>query len=249
MGLQSVIDDRSRPTRRRYTPPRLVQNTTLGAVLSLCERNQLEPRQMSLLASGSASGDPTLYYSGQLSVLCRPAVAIVGARAVSPQGIARASRLAREIAEAGITVVSGLAKGVDTAAHQAAIAVGGKTAAVIGTGIDQAYPAENATLQEDIAEYHLLLTQFAAGERVFQSNFPKRNRIMAAVSDGTVIVEASDSSGTLHQAAECERLGRWLFILKSVYDNPSLKWPKRFSNYSRMRVVSTSEDVIGAVVR
>lgn len=248
MGLHSVIDDRSRQTRR-YVPPKHVHTSSLEDVLAHCGRGQLEPRQLTLLAGKGSAANLPLYYAGSLSLLNRPAVAIVGARAVSDDGIARASRLAREIALAGVTVVSGLAKGVDTAAHKAAIAVGGRTVAVIGTSIDQSYPSENARLQEDIAEYHLLISQFATGERVFQSNFPKRNRVMAAVSDGTVIVEASDSSGTLHQAAECERLGRWLFILKSVYENPALKWPKRFANYSRMRIVSTSEDVIGAVVR
>lgn len=249
MGMHALIDDRPSSPRRRYVAPRVTYDTTLDAVLAKCERPALDPRQTTFLAGGKSGVATTIHYAGNLNVLCRPAVAVVGSRAVSADGIARATRLSREIAQAGVTVVSGLAKGVDAAAHRAAIAVGGKTAAVIGTPLNQAYPAENSALQEEIAEYHLLLSQFEPGERVFQSNFPKRNRVMAAVSDGTVIIEASDSSGTLHQAAECERLGRWLFILRSVYENPELKWPKRFSGYSRMRVVSTSEDVIGAVIR
>ncbi|MDK2748715.1 MAG: DNA-protecting protein DprA [Brevundimonas sp.] len=202
---------------------------------------------MSLLAPDAT--EPPVYYSGSLQILDGPAVAIVGSRAVSEDGLRRARRLAREISLAGVTVVSGLAKGVDTAAHVAALDVGCATVAVIGTPLEKAYPVENARLQEQIAAEHLLLSPFAPGERVFPSNFPKRNRVMAAVTDGTVIVEAGDTSGTLHQAAECQRLGRWLFVLRSVYDDTSLEWPRRFASYERMRVVTTAEDVVGAVVR
>lgn len=159
----------------------------------------------------------------------------------------RARRLARELASEGITIVSGLAKGVDATAHNAALEAGGKTAAVIGTPLSQSYPAENRELQHEIAINHLLISQFEEGSRVFPANFPKRNRVMAAVSDGTVIIEASDSSGTLHQAAECQRLGRWLFILKSVYDDASLTWPKSFASYQKTRVVSTTEDIVGVL--
>src|SRR5205814_51885 len=109
-------------------------------------------------------------------------------------------------------IVSGLARGIDTAALMGAIEKGGRTVAVIGTPLDKAYPAENADLQTEIYSHHLLVTPFRIGEQVFKANFPKRNRVMAAISDATVIIEASDTSGTLHQAAECEKLGRWLFI-------------------------------------
>src|SRR5437879_3348576 len=90
-------------------------------------------------------------------------------------------------------------------------------------------------LQERIYREHLLTSQFAPGKMVFQSNFPERNRLMAAISDATVIVEASDTSGSLHQAAECVHLGRWLFIAKSLAENPSFRWPKDFAQYPSSR--------------
>jgi DNA processing protein len=140
--------------------------------------------------------------------------------------------------------VSGLAKGVDTAALTAAIEAGGRTIAVIGTPLSKAYPAENARLQEEIYSTQLLLTPFREGETVYKSNFPKRNRVMAAISDATVIIEASDTSGTLHQAAECQRLGRWLFIAKSVVDDDSLTWPKRFIGQQRVVILEKTDDVV-----
>lgn len=222
--------------------------TTLTSVLSNSGRPPLAAKQSSFLVDDNAPSDVRLFYAGDLAVLNRPSVAIVGARAVSDAGMLRARRLARELSEGGLTIVSGLAKGVDTTAHRAAIETGGRTAAVIGTPLSKSYPAENRELQEEIAEHHLLISQFEEGSRVFPANFPKRNRVMAAVSDGTVIIEASDSSGTLHQAAECQRLGRWLFILKSVFDDPSLTWPRSFAGYPKTRVVSTSEDVLGALI-
>src|SRR4029077_2549969 len=103
-----------------------------------------------------------------------------------------------------------------------------------------AYPAENKRLQEQIYRDHLLISPFASGERVFRANFPERNKLMAALSDATAIIEAGDTSGTLHQAAECVRLGRWLFIAKSVMEDSSLKWPANFKHYPNVRTLSST---------
>lgn len=159
----------------------------------------------------------------------------------------RARRLAKELAARGIVVVSGLAKGVDTEALRAAISARGRVVAVIGTPLQKAYPIENAALQEEIAREHLVVSPFATGIRTFPSHFPERNKIMAAIADATVIIEASDTSGTLHQAAECLRLGRWLFIAKSVMDDPSLTWPVRFGTYERTRILVEVGDLVTAL--
>jgi DNA processing protein len=171
-------------------------------------------------------------------------VAIVGRRGVSADGAARARRLARELAERHVIIVSGLAKGVDTEALTAAIEAGGSVIGVIGTPIDQAYPIENASLQELIARNHLIVSQFQLGSKTFPGHFPERNRLMAAVSDATAIIEAGDASGTLHQAAECVRLGRWLFIAKNVMDDPSLEWPAKFKNCARVRTLTQTSDIL-----
>jgi DNA processing protein len=163
---------------------------------------------------------------------------------VSDAGAARARKLAKGLAQAGVAVVSGLAEGVDTVALTEAMRVGGRVAAVIGTPIDKAYPAENAALQEAIYREHLLISQFPIGTRTFRSHFPERNRVMAAVSDATVVIEASDTSGTLHQSAECVKLGRWLFIAKSVADDPALSWPAKFRGYKNCVILERVEDVL-----
>lgn len=250
-------ESRTRPPRRalsgvsrsRYRHPSETHSIALHTLLSRVGKSPLLPKQLDLLRSSEARNgkDVTIHYAGDLALLERPTVAIVGTREVTDEGRARTRRLAKELAASGVTVMSGLARGVDTEAHQSAIACGGKTVAVIGTPLSKAYPAENAHLQELIYHDHLLLSPFADGEHVFKGNFPKRNRVMAALSNATVIVEASDTSGTLHQAAECQRLGRWLFIAKAVVDDPSLTWPSKFLGKPHTAVLSRTEDVLQAI--
>jgi len=226
-----------------------VGSISLADVVKSSGRGALRPKQFTLLSGRKDDPDVRVYYAGSLPLLDSPAVSIVGTREVSEEGRGRARRLARELAREGVLVVSGLARGVDTAAHLGAIDEGGRTAAVIGTPLDKAYPAENATLQEKIYHDHLLLTPFPAGERVYPSNFPKRNRVMAAITDATVIVEASDTSGTLHQAAECGQLGRWLFIMKSVAEDRRLSWPAKFIGKERVAVLSATMEILDAIRR
>jgi len=251
MGLPAYAQDSGQTprARRRYRPPQNVKSQNLRDLVEFCERGALKQKQFTLLSGRSDDPNLDVFYVGNLDLLRRPAVSIVGTREVSEDGRQRAWRLARELTEAGVVVVSGLARGIDTAAHMSAIEHGGATAAVIGTPIDKAYPAENAELQETIYRDHLLLSPFPIGERVFPSNFPKRNRVMAALTDASVIVEASDTSGTLHQAAECQRLGRWLFIAKSVVDNRELTWPKKFIGKEHVATLATTADILDVVRR
>jgi DNA processing protein len=141
----------------------------------------------------------------------------------------------------------GVARGVDAAALTAAIDAGGRVIGVIGTPLGQAYPAGNTALQEQIARDHLLVSQFPDGAPIHKGNFPERNRLMAALTDATVIVEASDTSGTLHQAAECVRLRRRLFITRSAMEDRSLHWPQRFKPYSNVATMSSVEDVLAVL--
>ncbi|WJR74940.1 DNA-processing protein DprA [Bradyrhizobium sp. NP1] len=237
------------PPRRRaaYVPPTDAHSYSLPDLLVRIGRAALDERQLDFLRDASPRREAKVFYAGNLDILDAPTVSIVGTREVSDAGWRRASQLARDLVKAGVTVVSGLAKGVDTAALKSAMENGGRVAAVIGTPLDKAYPAENASLQQEIYSSHLLMTPFGVGERVFRSNFPTRNRVMAAISDATAIIEASDTSGTLHQAAECVRLGRWLFIAKSVVDDPSLTWPARFLGQPKVSVLSSTSDIISAI--
>ncbi len=240
------------PRRTKYEPPHASAAVTLKALLAEAGREPLEEKQFDLLRPSYSSGgkdDVRVFYAGDSGLLGRPCVSIVGTRNVSDLGYRRASRLARELAAKGFVTVSGLARGVDTAALTGAMDVGGKVVAVIGTPLTKAYPAENAELQEDIWRSHLLVSPFAPGDAIFKSNFPKRNRVMAAVSDATVIIEASDTSGTLHQAAECQKLGRWLFIARSVVDNPALSWPNKFLSSDKASKCVTLDSVDDIVSR
>jgi DNA processing protein len=176
-------------------------------------------------------------------------VAVVGSRVISERGLARTRRFVAELVEAGVVVASGLAAGIDTAAHQTCIDCGGRTIGVVGTPLDRAYPAENAALQESVYSDHLLVSPFPIGSRVLRSNFPQRNKLMAALSDATVILEAGDTSGSLHQAAECQpnRLDRWLFIAREVVEDTRLTWPRRFLGGPKVRVLEGTQDLLAVL--
>lgn len=173
-----------------------------------------------------------LYLIGDATLLSRgPRVSVVGSRTASPEGIRRARALAQALVRHDIVVVSGLAAGIDAAAHRAAIEVGGRTVAVLGTPVDEIFPPENADLYGVIVRDHLAVSQFPSGYKTQPKNFPMRNRTMALLTDATVIVEAGEGSGTLHQGWEALRLGRLLFIMESVANNKSLKWPGEMIGY------------------
>jgi len=230
-------------SRARYRAPEEIRTCLLQEVIRSSGRSVSNDKQFDLLRS-YGTRDAHVFYTGDLSLLNRPVVSVVGTREATDNGWKRASRLGRELAENKIVVMSGLAKGVDTAALTSAIEAGGKTVGVIGTPLDKAYPIENAELQENIYRDHLLISPFRSGETVHKSNFPKRNRVMALLSDATVIVEASDTSGTLHQAAECLRQGRWLFIVKSIANDDRLQWPSRFIGKPKVQILESTADIM-----
>ena len=231
-----------------YNAPPQRKSTRLGELLQMAKRGAMWGADQLDIFNADAT-EPhdlmTLYYAGDLSLVKRPCVSIVGTRKATPRGLQRTSRLARELAEHGVVVVSGLAKGIDTAAHLSTLESGGRTIAVIGTPLTKASPVENGPLQETIWRDHLLISPFPEGRGVFRSNFPKRNQLMAAISDATVIVEANDDSGTLHQALACQRLGRWLFIVKSVVE--TRVWPKRFLGGKNTVVLESTEQIVQAL--
>ena len=196
-----------------------------------------------LNSSERANAPEVLWYAGHPELLSQlPRVSIVGSRTASAEALRRAAKLAAQLVAHGVTIVSGLARGIDGAAHRSAIENGGRTIAVIGTPLDRAYPPEHAELQWLIAREHLLVSQFPVGHPVSRSNFPRRNRTMALLSHATVIVEAGETSGTLSQGWEALRLGRPLFIMRSVAEDQRLKWPRKMLDYGGL-VLSEAEEV------
>ena len=193
-----------------------------------------------------------LYYRGVWEITETPCIAVVGSREPTEDGIRRASRLARELVDRGFTVVSGLAKGIDTAAHREAIAHGGRTISVVGTPLGVCYPKENIELQETIARQHLVISQVPVLRYSRQAPpqnrwfFPERNVTMSALTEGTIIVEAGETSGTLTQARAALHQGRKLFILDSCFSRSDLTWPARFETEGAIRV-RTSDDIWNAL--
>jgi len=183
-----------------------------------------------------------LYAAGNLPIpLPSPRVAIIGSRKASPEGLKVARDISRTLVKRGIVVVSGLAKGIDTSAHKTAIKEGGYTIAVLGTPLDRVYPKENFELQHTIMLRHLAISQFPIRYPIQPKNFILRNRTMALLSDASIIVEAGDSSGSLHQGWEALRLGRPLFIWKSIMNDVSLSWPKKMIEYGAMELTYPEE--------
>ena len=188
-----------------------------------------------------------LYYRGIWELSETPSISIVGSREVSEDGIKRTRRLAKELVERGYTIVSGLARGVDTAAHTAALEAGGLTIAVVGTPLGQIYPKENAELQEHIATKYLLISQVPVlryANQDYRRNrifFPERNATMSALTEATIIVEASDTSGTLTQARAALHQGRKLFILNSCFERRDITWPAHYEKRGAVRVREPSD--------
>lgn len=180
-----------------------------------------------------------LYIEGDRRIAeISPSVSVVGSRHPSEEGLKNAQKIVGYLAKRKVVVVSGLASGIDTMSHRTAIDNGGKTIAVLGTSLDRCYPKENYGLQMEIMRNHLAISQFPPGSAIQPRNFPMRNRTMALISDASIIVEAGDTSGSLHQGWEALRLGRPLMIVDTILDDKKLKWPGEMIKYGAI-ILST----------
>lgn len=184
---------------------------------------------------------PLLFVRGSLGEQDLRAVAIVGARRASAEGTARAAEIARYMAESGFTVFSGLAAGIDTAAHRGALAAGGRTVAVLGTGLRRAYPAANADLQLEIASRCAVVSQFWPDQPPTRTTFPRRNATMSGLSLATVVVEASHTSGARMQARLALEHGRPVFLLDSLVERH--EWAKSYVERPGARVFSDAAEI------
>lgn len=189
----------------------------------------------------AASPVELLYFVGHWDLAWSPSVAVVGTRQPTEEGLARTRKLVKSLVEDDFTVVSGLAAGIDTAAHKAAMDCGGRTIAVLGTPLSKSYPLENADLQRAIGQDYLVISQVPVKRYEMQSFkgnryfFPERNVTMAALTDATVIVEAGDTSGTLIQARAALEQGRKLFVMENCFGR-GLRWPERLAAKGAVRV-------------
>jgi len=185
-----------------------------------------------------------LYVRGALMDVDALAVAIVGSRTATSYGLAVAERLAAELAARGITVVSGLARGIDSAAHRGALRAGGRTIAVLGSGVDVIYPPENRRLAREIESHGAVLSQFAPGTRPLAGHFPARNRVIAGLSLGVVVVEAAERSGSLITAGLAGELGREVMAVPGLVTSAQSVGVHRLIQ-DGAALVTSGEDVIG----
>lgn len=175
-----------------------------------------------ILAEG-LTPPPLLFLRGNRHLLNRSAVAVVGSRHATPQAMRIARDFAEELSSCGIAIVSGMAAGIDTAAHQGALKQSGGTIAIWGTGMDFIYPRSNQALAYQIAEQGLIISEFPLGTRSLAGNFPRRNRIIAALAQATLVVEATPESGSLITARLAAEMGREVMAVPGSIDNPHSK--------------------------
>jgi len=192
---------------------------------------------------------PFLSLRGQIAPEDTRGVALVGTRHPSDEGVSRARRLGRELAEAGVTVYSGLATGIDTAAHLGALEGGGRTVAVLGHGLLRpVYPKENASLAESIAKTAALVSQFRPDTPATRGTFPMRNVVTSGLSQGTIVVEASRTSGARMQARLAAEQGKHVWLLRSLVEK--FDWAGEFADRRprEVRVVERTGDIVDEIV-
>jgi len=187
---------------------------------------------------------PILFVAGELVPEDRMSIAVVGSRRATPAGLERAEALARHLVNAGYTVVSGLAAGIDAAAHRAALGARGRTVAVIGTGLEHSYPAQNAALQNDVATQAAVLSPFWPETPPSRDTFPMRNAVMSGLTLGTAIVEATVTSGARIQARRALAHGRPVFLDATLL---SQDWARELAQRPAVHVISDPREITDVV--
>ena len=178
-----------------------------------------------------------LYVEGSLEIpLNAPRVSVIGTRNPSPIGRDVTKMIVERLVKKGVIVISGLARGIDTVTHITAIEHRGKTIAVLGTPLNKFYPPENKDLQLKIMKEHLAITQFSPNHVTIPSDFLKRDRTIALISNATIIVEAKQSGGTVFTGWEAIQLGRPLYIWKDTFDNPNLSWTRKIEKHGARKL-------------
>ncbi len=223
----------------------LIDHVTSQGVRLITILDQDYPEHLKLIYNRP----PFLWVRGQLDARNLRAIAVVGTRQATQEGHAAAARLARDLAQAGVTVLSGLARGIDTAAHTGTLEAGGKTVAVVGTGIlARVYPPENGDLAGRIvASQGAIVSQFWPEAPPRKANFPRRNVVMSGMAAGTVVVEAGQTSGARMQARLALEHGKRLFLPRALVQ--SEEWAARYAARPGVTVVGDLNDILDELVK
>jgi DNA processing protein len=190
-----------------------------------------------------ADPPPVLCYVGRRELLSRPALAIVGSRNATPQGVEHATEFAAALSAAGFTIVSGLANGIDAAAHRGGLSAAGSSVAVVGTGLDRVYPPENGALAQRLERDGGMLSEFSLGTPPLRENFPRRNRVISGLARGVLVVEATLNSGSLITAKLAAEQGREVFAVPGSINSPFSKGTHRLIREGA-KLVETAQDVL-----
>jgi DNA processing protein len=254
-GLPQAVLARPRAALAEFAPPAVLAALESDAVQQAVSR-ALEwaaqaDRRVITLADDSyprmlleiADPPPLLYAQGRVELLQHPALAIVGSRNATPQGEANALAFAKALSDAGLTIVSGLALGIDAAAHRGGLAGASGTIAVLGTGLDVIYPQRNADLARQIAARGLLLSEFPLGTGPAGHNFPRRNRLISGLARGCLVVEAALASGSLITARAAADQGREVFAIPGSIHSPLAKGCHALLK-SGAKLVESADDVL-----
>ena len=225
--------------KSEVTPEALVEKLSKLNIRYLCCMDPDYPRQL----LNTFDPPPAIFLRGAVLPGDELAVAVVGARKPTPYGLVMAEKLAKDLAAVGITVVSGLARGVDTSAHKGALVSGGRTIAVLGCGLDIVYPRENKKLMEQVGESGAVISEFPPGSPPEAWHFPARNRIISGLSLGTVVVEAGERSGALITANFALEQGRDVMAVPGYVTNPLSRGPHRLIKQGA-RLVEGAGDIV-----
>jgi DNA processing protein len=243
------------PSLRQILAPKLTEAVQAGPdpELLLQTLSWLEKPDHFLVSLGDADypallreiadPPPILYGMGRRDLLNRPSLAIVGSRSATPQGEQNAEAFAEALANAGLTIVSGLALGIDASAHRGGLKGTGSTIAVVGTGLDRVYPARNKALAQKIARSGLLLSEFNLRSPSMAGHFPKRNRIISGLARGVLVAEATPDSGSLITARLALEQGREVFAIPGSIHSPQSRGCNMLIKHGA-KLVETANDVL-----
>lgn len=243
LAVRSVVGDRAADLLFDFDPSEAVDRSIAWASHRgqhiICLADATYPPALLEIADPPS----VLYVRGKLDLLKTPGLGVVGSRNATPQGLQTAETFARALAAKGLTIVSGLALGIDSAAHRGALAASGPTIAVIGTGADRVYPARNKELAIAIAEQGAIISEFPLGTPAIASNFPRRNRIISGLSRGILVVEAALESGSLITARLAGEQGREVFAIPGSIHSPVARGCHKLIRQGA-KLVETAQDIL-----
>ncbi len=216
--------------------------------LELCKKENIRvisifDRDYPELLKSIPDAPMVLYIKGKLDCLLGLNIAVIGSRKASSYGLLTAERISRQLASLGVTIVSGMARGIDSAAHRGALDAGGRTVAVLGSGVLNIYPPENASLAKKISNNGALISEFPLKRAPLRENFPRRNRIVSGLSKGVVVVEAAKRSGALITADLALDQGRDVFAIPGEVDSPT-SYGTNYLIKQGAKLVDSAEDIL-----